>query len=149
MTKNARILALGAMAILTLCAFAESRAKDREAGQPGNQRLATTSQAWPCGWNEAPAPLGSAYVVKNSWGCDVHHEHLTFFAGYIRHSPTVGFVVAMARSFDLHRTGGHTYFEPGSGVLRIVRFSHDTLLVQTSTGKEFSIQIPSGGYALR
>jgi hypothetical protein len=105
---------------------------------------------WPCGYNEGPAPLDSDYVVVNSWGCDIKGEHIVFYAGYVRHRQSQGFIVAIAHSPNLMKTGGHTYFDPpGEGAIKIVGFQDGAVDVTTSGGHRLAFQIPSAGYFLR
>jgi hypothetical protein len=108
-----------------------------------------SATTWPCGFNEAPAPLNSSYVVLNSWGCDLKGEHIVFYAGYFRNQPSQGFVIAMAHSLDLTKTGGHTYFGPsGEGALRILSFQRGVLNVRTAKGRRLNFRIPNAGYPL-
>jgi len=107
------------------------------------------SPKWPCGIFHSPAPFGSEVRIKNDWSCDAFGEHIQVFAGGLRSNPTQGVLFVVARSMDLHRTGGGRFFGPiGGGPLQIVGYKGTTLTVATATGKQFIFVIRPNGYAL-
>jgi hypothetical protein len=108
-----------------------------------------TPPKWPCGIFHSPAPFGSEVRIKNDWSCDAYGEHIQVFAGGLRSNPTQGVLFVIARSVDLHRTGGGRFYGPtGAGPLTIESYKGTTLTISTATGKRFQFVIRPNGYAL-
>lgn len=159
MTRRIRIALLAALSAASVgtAAYARIQAHNTVAAIAsrsnvfiaGNTYLPETPPKWPCGIFKSPPPFPSTVRIMNDWSCDVYGEHVQVFAGSMRKNPSQGMLFIIARSLDLHHTGGDKFYGPaGEGPLSVVSYKGTVLKIRTGTGNYFYFSIHPGGYTL-